>query len=284
MAYYERAALLDNTLASFKALGYGDEVEVVIVDDGSVQEPLAVDPADFPFKVVCVYIPRSGKKHINPCIPFNAGFAKATANIIIIQNPECIHLGDVVDHAIMNCDDSNYLSYACYSLDETTTKAISENGLDRERFVAKPQAAIADGQYGWYNHSDLKPSSYHFCSAITKRNLQRLGGFDARFAHGIGFDDDEFLYRVRALPLAVKIVDDPFVLHQYHYSRRVYDKHLKRTMHANWVLFQFYTKHGRAPLRYAYYRLYMAFYSRGMTRIAKVLRRLYPGFSSSLRS
>jgi len=284
MAYYERDALLRNTLASFKSLGYGDDVEVIIVDDGSIREPLSVDPTAFAFRVKTIMIPSSGKRHINPCIPFNAGFAKAEANIVIIQNPECIHLKDIVRHARENCDEKSYLSYACYSLDEGTTKAITTEGweLVRTKFYLNQTAAGGDGQAGWYNHSSFKPTAYHFCSAITKSNLERLGGFDAKYANGIGFDDDELLYRIRTLPLDVKIIDGFPVLHQYHYSKRVYDKQLNRKMHANWVLFQFYTKHGRKPLRFAYYKLYMAFYSRGFGRIAKLIRRIHPGFSSSL--
>ena len=286
MAYYERAALLKTTLASFKTLGYSNDVEVIIVDDGSIREPLAIDASEYEFRIKCIIIPSSKKRHINSCVPYDVGFEQANGDVVIIQNPECIHLDNIVNHALHNSNDTNYLSYSCYSLNEESTKRISENGWERERirFHAEPRAAGSDGQDGWYNHSKYKPNAYHFCSAISGINLKLLGGFDARYAKGIGFDDDEFLYRVRAFPLTVKIVDDLSVLHQYHYSKRVYDKELERKMHANWVLYQFYTKNGQKRLRYAYYRLYIAFYSRGYARVAKLLRRLYPGFSSSLRT
>lgn len=41
---------------------------------------------------------------------------------------------------------------------------------------------IGDGLDCWYNHSVTNPKGYHFCSAITRKNLYDLGGFDERFA------------------------------------------------------------------------------------------------------
>ncbi|WP_435523778.1 glycosyltransferase family 2 protein [Chryseobacterium indoltheticum] len=49
-----------------------------------------------------------------------------------------------------------------------------------------------------------------------------MGGFDERFAKGIAFDDNEFLYRVNLKGLEVQIVEDPIVLHQNHYAKISY--------------------------------------------------------------
>ncbi len=45
-----------------------------------------------------------------------------------------------------------------------------------------------------------------------------LEGFDERYAHGIAYDDDEFLHRVVKSGLDVSIIDEPFVIHQWHES------------------------------------------------------------------
>ena len=57
---------------------------------------------------------------------------------------------------------------------------------------------------------------YHFCSAMTKEDLDDLGGFDMRYAQGVGYDDNDFIYRVRLKGMTTKIIDNPFVIHQYH--------------------------------------------------------------------
>ncbi len=78
-------------------------------------------------------------------------------------------------------------------------------------------APIADGEAGWYNHSKYRPNAYHFCTAITKKNMNKLGGFDERFALGIAYDDDELIERVKSI-VEIKFVDDTIVLHQNHYN------------------------------------------------------------------
>jgi GT2 family glycosyltransferase len=49
----------------------------------------------------------------------------------------------------------------------------------------------------------------------------QLNGFDERFAQGQDMDDVEFIYRVKALGLELKFVEDPWVVHQYH--RKTYN-------------------------------------------------------------
>ena len=73
----------------------------------------------------------------------------------------------------------------------------------------------ADCQNGWYNHSKHNPCALHFCTAITKKDLEKLGGFDERYAGGIGYDDLDFINRVRGR-LKVKMIDSPFAVHQAH--------------------------------------------------------------------
>ena len=73
----------------------------------------------------------------------------------------------------------------------------------------------------WYQHSIHSNNCYNFCTAILKSDLERLGGFDERFAQGQDMDDVELIYRIKALGLELKFVEDPWVVHQYH--RKTYD-------------------------------------------------------------
>jgi GT2 family glycosyltransferase len=224
MSYFERKNQLVNTIKSFSMNGY-EGVEVIIVDDASVEQLVTAE------ELLCfapkldirvIRVEPSNKKYFNPCIPFNYGFAEARGSIIIIQNAECIHVGDVVSYCRKNLDDSKYLSFGCFSIDKEAMMQISNReNFDRsflEKYISQEKAVNIDGENGWYNHSVFRPVAYHFTTALTRKNLDLLKGFDTRYAYGIGYDDDEFLERIRRSRMKIEIIDDVTVLHQWHYS------------------------------------------------------------------
>jgi GT2 family glycosyltransferase len=190
------------------------------VDDCSDEEHRLEDLTEkFPFLKI-IRLEKENKWYVNPCIPFNIGFKEAKGEKIIIQNPECFHADDILSFVDSNLTDSNYLSFACYSINELTTSVINEirnhsDILNEKTYVQR--AVTYDGDEGWYNHSSYRPCGFHFCSAITKKNLEELGGFDERYANGIAFDDDEFLHRLK-LKLNLQFVDNYVSVHQWHYS------------------------------------------------------------------
>lgn len=209
-AYYNRLDLFMNTLKSIEKSEIKD-IEVVVVDDGSSEEHRLEGLTErFPFLKVIRLEPQN-KWWVNPCIPFNIGFKEAKGDIIIIQNPECKHMGDILKRSLTIGVDE-YISFACYSIDEETTYGPIKNLQTINRPVSH------DGQTGWYNHSVYRPVGYHFCSVIHKSNLDELGGFDEKYANGLAYDDNEILYRINKMGLKVSIVDEPFVIHQWHYS------------------------------------------------------------------
>tara|TARA_R110000851_G_scaffold72260_3_gene160243 strand:- start:1516 stop:2289 length:774 start_codon:yes stop_codon:yes gene_type:complete len=219
MSYYNRREQFLRTLSTIQKTKYKN-YEVIVVDDGSLDEHRLEDVEG----INLIRIDPNTKDYINPCIPFNRAIAAATGDVVILQNPECLHLGDVVSHAANNVTDKNYISYECYSFDQFITerlpKKVDEIMMERIKGTLKqlPQVRPAAGDCGWYNHSTIKPTGYHFTSAISKRQLDTLGGFDEKFAHGVGFDDDEFLARVKHLGLEIVIPPiEPLVIHQWHY-------------------------------------------------------------------
>jgi len=285
MTYFERSAQLRNTLLSFVEHGYGPEVEVIIVDDGSVAERAELPAFSCDFDIRIIYIEPAAKWYSNSCIPFNLGFAAARGDIVILQNAECLHLGNIVNHARASVSRSNYLSYGCYSFDETASKAIEIPGKGLAaiaKLVNSDVPTTVDGGNGWYNHSVFRPVAYHFCAAIDRANLAKLGGFDERYARGIGYDDNEILERIRKLPLEVRIVDEAIVVHQYHYSNRQIDDRFKELYHRNWVLFHYYTRGGCRKSDYAYFLAYV--FTKQTLRnkfLTKVLKRINPRFRKS---
>jgi glycosyltransferase involved in cell wall biosynthesis len=224
MTYFERKNQLLNTIKSFSMHGY-EGVEVIIIDDGSVEQPVTVEELSCfapKFNIRVIRVETAGKKYFNSCIPFNKGFAEARGSIIIIQNAECIHVGDIVSYCRKYLDDSRYFSFGCFSIDQEAMIQISKREkLDRiflEKYISRNKGVTKDGETGWYNHSLFRPVAYHFTAALTRDNLDLLKGFDTRYAYGIGFDDSEILERIQRSRMKIEIIDDVTVLHQWHYS------------------------------------------------------------------
>ena len=73
-----------------------------------------------------------------------------------------------------------------------------------------------EGVNMWWNHSVWQPNAFHWCTAITSENIIKLNGFDESFSFGYGKEDGYFITQVKTLGLNVKIIDSPFVVHQWH--------------------------------------------------------------------
>jgi GT2 family glycosyltransferase len=132
--------------------------------------------------------------------------------MVIIQNPECCHMGDVLQYTLDNLTDHNYLSFHCYAATKAETRVMRSG---------EPLPMFTEKKSRWYNHTTERPYAYHFAAAITRNNLIKLNGFDERFAQGQDMDDVELIHRIRAMPLEIQFVADPWVVHQYH--RKTYD-------------------------------------------------------------
>lgn len=216
MAYHNRLLQLMRTLNSIENSSFDkSKLEVIIVDDNSNDEnklyniPNLYKKLNFKIITLDMY----SKSWTNACIPYNIGFNYVMYDKVIIQNPECYHMGDVLCDFYNNINDTNYISYGCYSIDYNT---LISNSYDKINIVnERPLYACANG---WYNHSEINPKFYHFCAGITTNNLYKLSGFDEEYKDGIGFDDNEILHRIDNLKLKKQIVNNPFVIHQWHDS------------------------------------------------------------------
>lgn len=205
MTHYNREALMDETISSICRTSY-DNFEIVVVDDFSRNMPESNNA-----RIIRLNPP---KTWTNPEPAYNTGIYFAIQeyepDIIILQNAECFHAGDILSHVAENLTDENYLSFACYSL------AVNENPHTIKNL--NERGARFDGDSAWYNHSAFRMVAYDFCSAITVKNIKLLNGYDERFSDGCGYGDNFLLHRIELLGLNVHIVDEPFVFHQNHYN------------------------------------------------------------------
>lgn len=72
---------------------------------------------------------------------------------------------------------------------------------------------------GWYQHPEFNPRAFHFLSAITKDDLQKIGGFDNNFKNGLWYDDDDLFYRIKNI-CEIEIISPNTVygIHLYHHN------------------------------------------------------------------
>jgi glycosyltransferase involved in cell wall biosynthesis len=228
MAYYNnRKEQTITTLDGFEQNYAGKyDFEVIIVDDNSDEEfKLHNIVSKYSFSINLIVISKEEKgTRINPCSAYNKGFKHAKGEIIIIQNPECYHAGDIIGYTVKNLNEMDYFTYSCYSANNfEITKQLLENKYPYELIKNKEFNNKNSNIIGlsWYNHptEPNRNTYYHFCSAIYKSKLDLIGGFDERFSEGYCFDDDEFLLSIKYnLRLNLKIIDpnDVFVIHQFH--------------------------------------------------------------------
>ena len=200
--YHNRQSQMTKTLESFLKYNPKD-FEVIIVDDGSKEDIIL---PKLPFRTTVIKMHNKTWTQGDPA--WNVGFAqalKSNPDIVILQNAECYHWGNILEVA-KTVTDKTYITFGCYSQGEG-----EELGS-----VFNDRCMMFDGDSAWYNHPIHRPKAYHFCSAITANNLRKLNGFDERFSFGTGFDDDYFLHQVACLGLQIYITAEPFVIHQWH--------------------------------------------------------------------
>lgn len=220
-SYYNRKKLFIETLKSIKRSSIKD-IEFIAVDDGSDPIHRLEDlRSRFPFLKI-IRLEKEDKWYMNPCVPFNVGIREAKGDKIVLQNPECLHVHDVLKKIDEELDESNYISVSCYATSPEQNKRIpsqSSNGTLPHDILTFPQQPYTGGERpGWYNHPNYRATYFHFCSALTRNNMARLNGFDERFAHGIGYDDDEIVTRIKMLNLKMIIDTEVTVIHQFHSS------------------------------------------------------------------
>lgn len=206
MTYFDRFFQLCKTLETLQNIK--DLFVVIINDNDKISLTLPTKYKNINISIINVI----NKVWINPEPAYNLGIIEALKfdpEIIILQNAECYHVGNIVEYSRNNITEFNYLSFACFSIDK--------NHTFNETFATNKTKATQNGQNGWYNHSIYNPVAYDFCSAIKTSNLIKLNGYDERLSQGWCYGDNYLLHRIKLLGLEVKIVDSPFVVHQWHY-------------------------------------------------------------------
>jgi glycosyltransferase involved in cell wall biosynthesis len=220
LTYYNRKELLHNTLKSIFRSKHINDVEILIVDDASDEnnriEDLILGYSEYNIKLFRFEPSEKWWKLQIP--PHNKLISMAQGDYVIQQGSECFHRDDIIDDVINNIEGNMYRVYGCYALTETDTKKLINDFDNYEHF--KPLINNSNlnifSEGGWYQHSIYNNRQLNFCTAILRKDLLELGGFDERFSNGRAWGDNEFITRIRRKKMNIISIDDYIVYHQYH--------------------------------------------------------------------
>lgn len=212
--YYNRRDKLINVL---KSIDFSYPIEIVLVDDGSDKEHEVYDLPNIYPAIKLIRLERKGWS--GTAIPLNIGFNKASGNMVMINSSECIHIGNVVEYVFRNFKSDSYMAFSCL---------MGRENIDIRDFLwDKPKKFLKQidkfnskyelpSQRTWWGVHLTVGNFIAYCAVISKKNMDLLGGYDERFVAGVGYDDYDFIHRVKNLGLNMICVDKPFVFHQWH--------------------------------------------------------------------
>lgn len=209
MAYAERYKQLEATLMTISKSKYTN-FEIIIVNDS--KQNLTSLKEQFQ-QLEIVIFENTNKSYINPCMTYNKGIDIATGDIIIIQNPECCHIGDILSITSCLLKKNEYLVFPTFYFHEYRQNDIihdllyknNDNNFWNEKFIKEvfkvtldeeSKAAFSDTK-GWCSHHKYLPLYLHFCSAIYKSDLINIGKFSEKYKDGTCFDDDDLVRKIK---------------------------------------------------------------------------------------
>jgi hypothetical protein len=206
LPYYRRPELKD-TLQSFDYKYTGrEDFEVIIIEDSKN----ASDDQQHTtlMNIINEFKERLTVRHyiddfvsFNPAHKYNLGFTKSSGQYIVLSSPEVIHESDILD-----------------GFDTAFCK-------DNKSYIVCSCKAVEDGKFlMWYQNSIHRNVLFHFCSAMSRENFIKIGGFDESYCKGIGFEDEDLVARIIGNGIKIIPRDDLITIHVEH-SREYIDKH-----------------------------------------------------------
>lgn len=173
------------------------DYEVIVVDDGTDDQTYRFCEnfaAAMNGRASVRYIKNvrePGSHYSNPAIPNNIGIKAAEGDVLIIQNAECMHQGEVIEELTRDVNDFNCI------------------------FPSVEALTVTNGHSDWYIHSKHSRRPFFFCGSIRRKTLIDLGGFDEDYLF-YGWDDNDMADRLALNGIEYEFRDDIIVKHQWH--------------------------------------------------------------------
>jgi hypothetical protein len=118
----------------------------------------------------------------NPAPLYNYGVFLSSGDYMVLTNPECVHLKDILsiyDQRISKNEKPVYMVSAC----------VNAMNMNANTIIVPTY---------WYEHPVYRIRNIHFCSCIPKKLYNIIGGFDEAYKHGIGFEDVDFINKIKS--------------------------------------------------------------------------------------
>jgi len=194
--YVPRAAHLDRVLCAFRYwYGTRKDFELILVpttlDDPELERLCLHYGQHLQLRTQATDRPDTP----NSCRRFNVAAGLARGQFLVITGPEIKHVTNVLaafDQEFA-ADPGAYLVPACANVEFATERHI-----------------------GWYQHSVYNNRRLHWCTAISRANWEKIGGFDERYCQDMGWEDDDWLARVENAHCPIVVRDDVLVYHLQH--------------------------------------------------------------------
>lgn len=199
MPYWMRQGPAERGIESLAHCYPRMDLEVVVVDDGS-PEPFRAPDAPWPIRVITLQGKTEPK---NPCVPFNAGVAAASADIICLTNPEIIHEAPIIETMMADLERGG----------ERTYVAASVWGPDENRWHIHPDKEKFPKEFRVAGISMPCGFPFHFFAMLRRGLWNEVGGSDERYRDGAGYDDNDLALSLHAAGANVIFRGDIRVIH-----------------------------------------------------------------------
>jgi GT2 family glycosyltransferase len=214
MPYYNRANQLYNSLGSFYYhYKDRDDFEVIIIVDGKTKKEterlneLKTVINCFNLHMNIVHIYTNYEDCWNPAPLFCDGVEESNGEFLVLTNPEVFHKSNIL-HALdgeFMKDKDTYVVCACENvkIDRYYEDVTNMDDFKYEHIM-------------WYQHSKHRNRMLHFCTAISREQYDKIGGFDRRYMYGAAVEDVDFVEKVKKSGMPIIVRDDLVTLHQDH--------------------------------------------------------------------
>ncbi len=146
------------------------DVQVIIVDDSSIDPCLIEELSQFPLYINFITINRDEKRWLNPCVNYNIGFKYIKGEIIIIQNAEVCYAGDILQKLYQRIQ-QNCNSY--YVFDIISVKDMESNLILHASQIDYQRMSCLSIYGEWYQSKE-KNRNLHFLVGLTRETFNKI--------------------------------------------------------------------------------------------------------------
>ena len=223
MPFFNRHEQFRNTLISFVNLyADRDDFEIVVILDEKSKRDEEIPPT---FNGIEIKV-RDGGSCTSPSSHYNQAAEVARGQYLILTSPEVKHETDILAGFDKHLKDHSlcYVIAACKNDAHKLGKGIP-----------------------WFQHTEHRPSNYHFCSCLHKNVFKMVNGFDELFSAGVGYDDNDF--RDGLEYAGVKFVQDDSLITVHQQHEKIMTPERRRLTQVNRDLFETKCAERGFPLR-----------------------------------